>query len=154
MISSLPDDLQPHVRITEHSKPPLEDTGSGRVLTLDTPLTVAEAVQRTKTHLKMPHLRLALAQGTQMTSAVTSIGVCAGSGGSVLAGVKADLILTGEMSHHEVLDFVAGGVTVILADHSNTERGYLAEVRQRLDAMLEGVEIVVSSVDRDPLEIV
>ena len=154
MISSLPDDLQPHMRITEHIKPPLEDTGSGRVLKLDTPLTVAEAVQRTKTHLKMPHLRLALAQGAQMTSDVRSIGVCAGSGGSVLAGVKADLIVTGEMSHHEVLDFVAGGVTVILADHSNTERGYLAEVKQRLGTMLEGVEILVSSVDRDPLEIV
>ena len=53
-----------------------------------------------------------------------------------------------------LLDFVAGGVTVILTDHSNTERGYLAEVKQRLGAMLEGVQIVVSAVDRDPLEIV
>ena len=36
-------------------------------------------------------------------SFVRSIAVCAGSGSSVLNGVKADLLITGEMSHHEVL---------------------------------------------------
>ena len=82
-----------------------------------------------------------------MTSEVQIIGgVFAGGGGSVLAGVKADLIVIGKMPHHEVLYFVAGGVTVILADHSNTERGYLAEVKQWLGTMQKGVEILVSSV--------
>jgi putative NIF3 family GTP cyclohydrolase 1 type 2 len=36
-------------------------------------------------------------------SLVGSVAVCAGSGASVLAGVAADLFVTGEMSHHEVL---------------------------------------------------
>ena len=36
-------------------------------------------------------------------SPVSTIAVCAGSGSSVLAGVPADLFVTGEMSHHEVL---------------------------------------------------
>ena len=35
-------------------------------------------------------------------SPVRTVAVCAGSGGSVLAGQQADLLLTGEMSHHEV----------------------------------------------------
>ncbi len=30
---------------------------------------------------------------------IESVAVCAGSGGGVLRGVKADLLLTGEMSH-------------------------------------------------------
>ena len=89
-----------------------------------------------------------------MTSKVASIGVCAGSGGSVLAGVNVDLIITGEMSHHECLDFVSGGVSVILADHSNTERGYLPVVKQKLENLLDGVNIIVSTVDKDPLQIV
>merc|ERR1712098_750612 len=75
--------------------------------------------------LSMEHIRLAMANGASLESPVRSIAVCAGSGGSVLGGVKADLVVTGEMSHHEVLDFVHKGVSVILADHSNTERGYL-----------------------------
>ena len=36
-----------------------------------------------------------------------------------------DVLLTGEMSHHEVLAANAEGKHVILSDHSNTERGYL-----------------------------
>ena len=38
-----------------------------------------------------------------LASPVSSVAVCAGSGSSVLNGVAADLFVTGEMSHHEVL---------------------------------------------------
>ena len=40
-------------------------------------------------------------------------------------GDDVDVLLTGEMSHHEVLAANAEGKHVILSDHSNTERGYL-----------------------------
>jgi putative NIF3 family GTP cyclohydrolase 1 type 2 len=73
----------------------------------------------------------------------------------VLAGCRADLLLTGEMGHHEVLDFVHKGVTVVLTEHSNCERGYLSVVQGRLAAALgEGVAVLVSTVDRDPLAVV
>lgn len=69
-------------------------------------------------------VRLARSQGKDL---IQSIGICAGSGASVLAGVQADLYLTGnypsvfnyhilkvtrligEMSHHEVLAAVSQG---------------------------------------------
>ncbi len=83
-----------------------------------------------------------------------SIGVCAGSGASVLAGCKADLWITGEMSHHEVLDAVHQGTTVILCEHSNTERGFLTYFKPRLEQMLDNqVEVVVSKLDADPLNV-
>ena len=89
------------------------------------------------------------------TQQIRSVAVCAGSGGSVLRGVRADLYLTGEMSHHEVLDAVCRGTHVILCDHSNTERGFLAVVRQRLtEKLMNNVEVIVSETDRDPLEVV
>jgi len=58
-------------------------------------------------------------------SVITSVAVCAGSGGSVLQGQTVDLLVTGEMSHHQVLDAVHQGVNVILTRHSNSERGFL-----------------------------
>lgn len=90
---------------------------------------------------------------------ISSIAVCAGSGGSVLSGCKADMIITGEMSHHEVLALIAGGQAVLLANHSNTERPYLAAVLQpwlekELNADEQGWNVVVSKVDRDPLRTV
>ena len=86
---------------------------------------------------------------------IKKIGVCAGSGSSVLAGCPADLWITGEMSHHEVLDAVHNGTCVILCEHSNTERGYLSVFAKKLSTMLDDkVEIFVSKTDEDPLKIV
>lgn len=86
---------------------------------------------------------------------IKTVAVCAGSGASVLHGVKADLYLTGEMSHHEVLDAACKGTHVVLCDHSNTERGFLKVVQRRLVDKLETkVQVIVSEVDRDPLVVV
>ena len=70
MICSLPESLQENMTITEHSKPPIPDTGAGRKLSLETSLTVQEVVDRTKAHLGMSHLRLALANSHSMDSKV------------------------------------------------------------------------------------
>ena len=89
-----------------------------------------------------------------MTS-VSSVAVCAGSGGSVLRDVPADLYVTGEMSHHDVLHSVYNGSAVILCDHSNTERGFLSVLRSRLlDSLDKCVEIDISTIDQDPLTVV
>ena len=62
--------------------------------------------------------------------------------------------ITGEMSHHEVLDAVHSGTSVILCEHSNTERGYLKLFAKKLTGMLDNhVEVVVSEKDTDPLKI-
>lgn len=126
----------------------------GRMLELREKLVMKDVVARTKEHLGIKHVRLSLANGSSMESIVASIGVCAGSGGSVLAKCPADVVITGEMSHHEVLDFVHRGVSVILTEHSNCERGYLKVVRDRLEEDLgETVTVILSSEDKDPLSV-
>lgn len=58
------------------------------------------------------------------------------------------------MSHHEVLDAVHNGSHVILCHHSNSERGYLNELKVKLAKILgNSVEVYVAEADRDPLEI-
>ncbi|PPQ72412.1 hypothetical protein CVT24_002983 [Panaeolus cyanescens] len=104
-------------------------------------------------------------------SSIRTIAICAGSGGSMLVGQDADVYLTGEMSHHEVLATVAAGRHVILSaksmpvgGHTNTERGYLpilaAKLRSELQATefkelgLHEVEVLVSEKDQHPLQVV
>lgn len=73
----------------------------------------------------------------------------------MLSGVSADVFLTGEMSHHSLLEANAKGTSVIMCEHSNTERGYLAVLKESLAEALERkVEIVISQKDRDPVNIV
>ena len=69
-----------------------------------------------------------------------------------------DLIITGELSHHEILHEVHRGVSLIVTDHTNTERGYFGLFKTRFIELLEKyseenmLEIIISEVDRDPLE--
>ncbi|KAM7381663.1 hypothetical protein PAMA_012487 [Pampus argenteus] len=141
--------------ILKLEKSPLPGHGQGRLSVLDQPVTVATAIQKMKSHLGLSHLRLALGVGRTQESSVCTVAVCAGSGSSVLNGVAADLYITGEMSHHEVLDAVAKGTSVLLSEHSNSERGFLAVFREKLAVRLpDSVTVVVSKADRDPLDVV
>jgi putative NIF3 family GTP cyclohydrolase 1 type 2 len=86
---------------------------------------------------------------------VKTVGICAGSGGQLLRDVEADVYLSGEMGHHDVLDATQRGTSVVLCEHSNTERGYLSDVLQPLLQQKMGHHVVVSCSisDRDPLQI-
>ena len=130
--------------------------GSGRLLVLSEPAPLSAIVERVKSHLDIPYVRLARPQHVADSDPrVTAIAACAGSGATVLRGVRADVYLTGELSHHEILDATSKGIAVILCEHSNTERGYLRVFQKTLEKALgDSVEIVVSETDRDPLQIV
>ncbi|XP_069703152.1 NIF3-like protein 1 [Periplaneta americana] len=143
-------------KILKYEDYPLPGVGLGRLCYLDKPLKVIHVVELVKKHIKLQHIRLALARHRNIDSSVSTIALCAGAGASVLRNVKADLYLTGEMSHHDVLDAVHKGTHVILCDHSNTERGFLKIFAKQLATELLGgnVEVVTSKVDRDPLKII
>lgn len=110
-----------------------EEGGAGRIVTLDEPVPIEELVQRVKKHLSLSQVDVGrpLAQ-----KQIKTIAVCAGSGGSLLSGVDADVYFTGEMQHHDVLGAVARGRYVILCGHTNTERGYLPILAKKLSDVL------------------
>ena len=86
---------------------------------------------------------------------VHTVAFVAGSGGSLLKNVFCDLKITGEASHHEVLDSVHNGSSVVLTNHSNSERGFLLKFKEILASKLKNpsVKIVVSTKDADPLNV-
>ena len=160
----------------------LEGAGEGRIAEVSKG-NLAQWIEATKARLGLPGVRVAIAMNavkgealSQKTVAegaenvpIRTVAVCAGSGGSVLRRVKADLIITGELSHHECLAFAHEGCSVILTDHSNTERGYLPVLRSKLiakyeegvkasdgaavEAFPDGIEVAVTQLDADPLVI-
>lgn len=89
---------------------------------------------------------------------IRSVAVCAGSGYGVLKDADADLIVTGEMSHHDALRLKMLGKCVLTVFHSNSERGFLRQVlRPQLEEALRkedaAAEVLVSEEDEDPFEI-
>lgn len=139
------------------------DAGMGRVVHLATPVSFTALVARIKAHLGLAHVQVALADAHREApdaATIRSVALCAGSGASVLRGVRnADVHFTGELGHHEALGLVENGVSAIVCGHSNTERGFLARLQEQLSAELKKdwdgeFDITVSKNDRDPLEIV
>ena len=84
---------------------------------------VTGIVERMAGALGTDYLRVALAVGGPMQ--IRSVAVCAGSGASALRGAEADVWITGEMNHHDVLAATAAGVHGVLSGHTRTDRGYL-----------------------------
>lgn len=79
----------------------------------------------------------------------------AGSGGTALRGVTADLFITGEMLHHDILEANHTGSTVLLINHSDSERGFLNHVLPVFQKLFQNkIEIIVSKLDKDPIKIV
>ena len=112
------------------------------------PGPAAAWLPRIKAHLGLQHLRVA----GPVEREVRTVAVCPGSGGSVFARLdRVDLLLTGEMGHHDVLAWVARGTVVVLTEHTNTERGFLPLLAASLRA--EGLEVRISTSDADPLRV-
>jgi len=147
--------------------------GYGRIVTLSEPQTLGTLVKRiteglaTSSNTKVQAgVSVAVPQeylpGQRSDIPIKTIGICAGSGGSMLNGLDVDLLFTGELSHHEALAAVEAGRCVVTAFHSNSERAFLEQrmvpaLRKTVVEELGGDEdfsIDVSQVDRDPYQIV
>lgn len=131
--------------------------GPGRTIELKAARTLGNVVENVKSLTGLRHVRLAVAIGATVDSSIKTIAVCAGSGSSVFARAKrVDVQITGELTHHAVLDAIHRGTSVILCDHTNTERGFLRLIKRRFDEKFpaEQLTTLISERDRDPLEIV
>ncbi|KTW31035.1 YbgI/family dinuclear metal center protein [Pneumocystis jirovecii RU7] len=144
--------------------------GMGRIVRWEDPISITTLVERIKKLLHLNHVQLALSEKHRKEGGkqIYKIGICAGSGsGTILRNVHADVLFTGELSHHDILSATEKGISVILCGHSNTERGFLScvmkkrlqdvlyeEFRDIQDDKILLPEVVVSEADKDPLEIV
>ena len=156
----------------------------GRLVTFSEPQPLTHLIERIARGVGTPRgFPVAIPQGQAVEDIkIRTVAVCAGSGGSILNGVDADLLFTGELSHHEALAATEKGRCVVTLFHSNSERGYLHSVmRDKLSEVLkeewkkvrekeskrenvmdgweeavqdESIEVECSQADRDPYGIV
>ena len=143
----------PIVPRTETDGTTSSTVGMGRYGSLAEPQALNTLVVALKTHLGLDHLRVAAAAVHVHGEAITEVAVCPGAGASVFEDLSGcELLVTGEMRHHDILAHVASGRSVILSDHTNSERGYLPIFAQKLQHLLgDTVDICISQLDRDPL---
>ncbi|KAK7745936.1 hypothetical protein SLS53_002655 [Cytospora paraplurivora] len=137
-----------------------EGSGYGRKVEFPQPVLVTEVVHRLADGLGgLRHVMVAAPKQPEVSSRkVRSAAVCAGSGWDVLKDSAVDLLVTGEMTHHNALRATMEGKVVVTVFHSNSERAYL---KQRMQPALEaelkkvdaGAQVLVSNEDADPFVI-
>jgi dinuclear metal center YbgI/SA1388 family protein len=124
--------------------------GLGRVGRPTEPLTGRALVQRCRKRLGS-EARMA----GDPERKIATVALCGGAGASLIpdairAGV--DAYVTGDLKHHQVLDALAAGLTVIDAGHHGTERPFVPALASRLAESGPGTEVLVSERSTDPFE--
>jgi len=137
---------QPAIDVFPLQPLPHDSIGQGRKVVLDQPTTAGDLARRVKEYLGIEAVKF-----TDPARPVRCVGVVCGSGASMLDSALAqgcDAFVTGEMTHHEALAAEMRGCSVILTGHTNSERGYLPKLRDRLSGRLPHVRFSVSERDR------
>ena len=143
----------PAIDIYELLPRPDRHAGPGRRLILDQPATLATLAERLKTFLGISVVNIAKPSMAPDDTPISSLGVCPGSGAALIPAAISEscqAFITGEMKHHEILDALNSGVSLILAGHTNTERGYLPRLAKKLSEALPHATFQVSTSDRSP----
>lgn len=129
-----------HTRATIHplvikAKGILLSTGAGRLVTFEEAQPLTKLIDFIGSGIGLPGgIPIATPQTKPIdTISIRAVGICPGDGASVLlrsGGALPDLLLTGEMKHHEALAVTELGSVAIALAHSNSERGFLRAVLQ------------------------
>jgi dinuclear metal center YbgI/SA1388 family protein len=131
---------------------PAKALGLGRIGEVES-ATVRVLVDRAKRALGGTHMLVA----GNLDAVVARAAVCAGSGGDLVPdaiGAGAQLLLTGEVHHHDALRALDAGMAIACARHSTSERVALAALERRLSARLPTVSFLCSREDREPFAFV
>lgn len=87
---------------------------------------------------------------------VEKVVVCGGSGGDLweyALSSGADVYITGEASHHDILDSTAAGLAMIIAGHFETENPAVEALKKRVEARFPEIETVMLK-QKNPVEFI
>ena len=118
-----------------------EPEGIGRVSDLETPMTLRECCEDVKSAF---HLGAVKVFGN-LEEKVKRIAICPGSGKSVIQAAldkNADVLITGDIGHHEGLDAIDMGMCVIDAGHYGLEHVFIDDMKQFLCDQTENLEVI------------
>lgn len=117
--------------------------GIGKVGVLPQEVTLSQCAEQIKQEFSIEQVKIF---GTPLRK-VQTVAICPGSGKSVIdKAVKsgADVLITGDIDHHEGIDGVAKGIAIIDAGHYGLEQIFVPYMTKFLEKELPGMEIVAA----------
>ena len=121
------------------------EEGIGRVGDLEKPMTLEECCVYVKHKLKLGSLKVF----GDMNGIVSRLAVSPGSGKSAVTPAiakGADVLVTGDIGHHDGLDAVEQGLAVIDAGHDGTEYIFIDDMKHFLEDKLPVLDIMTTPI--------
>jgi dinuclear metal center YbgI/SA1388 family protein len=131
---------------------PLSDApqrGIGRYGTLPKSIAVSALARRLKKKLSAVNTQIVSAPGQTVSRA----SICVGAAGTLPFAIhpgRSDVIITGEIRHHDALAIRRRGCAAIALGHWSSERPVLATMADRLREMIPSLNVQISEADCDP----
>ncbi len=118
---------------------PVQNTALGRMGRFSSKITVEELVLTLKEAIQPAVIKVA----GDMDRLVEKAAVSCGAGGDMLydaLSTDADVLITGEVKHHQYLEAVKAGLVIIEAGHYDTEKQFVKTLHRRLQGALNGLK--------------
>ncbi|MBX3396925.1 MAG: Nif3-like dinuclear metal center hexameric protein [Phycisphaerae bacterium] len=134
---------------------PLASLGQGRMGEFARPTSVAALARSLARQIGVNGVSIVGSPGARVRRGF----VCVGAAGSLpfeIPGVslgEGDVVITGEIRHHDALQYARSGTAAIALGHWASERPVLQPLASRLRGLLKGLSIIVSRRDLDPFRI-
>ena len=119
--------------------------GIGRIGELEKPMTLEECCVYVKHKLNLGSLKVF----GDMQAEVSRLAISPGSGRTAIAAAiakGADVLVTGDIGHHDGLDAVEQGLAVIDAGHYGTEYIFIDDMRRFLEDKLPVLDVITTPV--------
>ena len=119
--------------------------GIGRIGELERPMTLEECCVYVKHRLNLGSLKVF----GDMQAEVSRLAISPGSGKTAIAAAiakGADVLVTGDIGHHDGLDAVEQGLCVIDAGHYGTEYIFIEDMRKFLEDKLSVLDVITMPV--------
>lgn len=119
--------------------------GIGRIGKLEKPMTLEECCVYVKHKLNLGSLKVF----GDMSAEVSRLAISPGSGKTAVPAALAkgaDVLVTGDIGHHDGLDAVEQGLAIIDAGHYGTEYIFIDDMKHFLEEKLPVLEVVTTPV--------
>ena len=119
--------------------------GIGRIGVLPQAMNLAQCAQYIKNSCKIEHVKVY----GKPTDTVIMAAVCPGSGKSCIEdaiALGADVLITGDIDHHEGIDAVERGLSIIDAGHYGLEKIFVPYMEEYCKRKLPGIQVYAAPV--------
>ena len=130
---------------------PEENKGIGKIGKIDTPISLKECCGSVKQKFGLDHVKVF----GKLETKVNKIAILPGSGKSAIDTAvekNADVLITGDIGHHEGIDAVAKGLAIIDAGHYGIEHIFIEDMGNFLQTHLPQIKVVKDQI-RHPFQI-